>query len=108
MSARDHVPRTIRGLLENSGLAWEAIHGGNHVKLFLEGRLIVVLPRASRGRERGGTHLLNSLTQVRRAIRESIGAAEGSKIISQTHLPSAPSGSTLTMLNLNSAKQRRD
>lgn len=72
--SRPKLDPRVRGLLEGSGLPWEAEEGTNHTKLRVCGRLVQVVPRKG-ARNHDGRQLANSLASIRRAIRELGGAA---------------------------------
>jgi hypothetical protein len=60
------LPAKIRRLLNESGLAWDLRGGGRHFKLFVEGRLAAVVPRA--GVPEYGRGLANFSADIHRAI----------------------------------------
>jgi hypothetical protein len=60
----------IRTLLEDSGAAWSIKPGRRHDLLFVEGRMVLPLPRGSRVNQNGRCAVLNALATVRRRLRE--------------------------------------
>lgn len=64
---RDPLPREIRALLDQSGRAWSLEDGSRHYKLRVEGRMVLVLPRAS-SRSKCWHREKNALSAVRRAL----------------------------------------
>jgi len=61
------LSREVRDLLEASGLQWSLENGKRHPKLFVAGRLVLVLPRSGRT---GLTNGRNQIAAVRRAIKQ--------------------------------------
>jgi hypothetical protein len=59
------IPDELFALLR--GLPWRTEIGGNHIKVFLDSRLILVLPKRMR---RNDNIQGNSRASVRRAIRD--------------------------------------
>lgn len=60
--------RAIRRLLVKSGLDWEIRPGGKHLKVFVEGTFVTILPRSDGGDgESAGGHK-NLVTRVNKAI----------------------------------------
>lgn len=72
MKVEARIPKDVRALLDDSGLSWEAVGGGSHIKLKIQGRLAGILPLhkkaiAAKGSERAK---LNTITQIKRLVNE--------------------------------------
>lgn len=63
-----HIPAEIVQALEASGRRWRIENGGKHRKLFIEDRLVTVLPFKSSDSNRRGT--ANIIAAIRRAARD--------------------------------------
>lgn len=59
----------VRELLDGSGLDWELVDGGRHLKLRVGGRLVQVLPKGKTALRPDRRAHLNCLTSIRRALR---------------------------------------
>lgn len=61
------MDKTIREELEKTGLSWEIMQGSKHKKIYLQGRLVGILPRdGKKGAERT---VCNTIAQIRRAAQ---------------------------------------
>lgn len=63
------IPDEIVAALDATGLPWEVDNGSRHAKLRLCGRLVGILPRG-RASFPNPRATLNTITQIRRAVRE--------------------------------------
>lgn len=62
------VPQAIHAALTESGLAWDIVPGGRHLKVRLVGRLVGILPR---GKSPDGLRAeKNIVAQIRRAAKQ--------------------------------------
>ena len=61
----------IRELLENSGVPWRVDEGKRHHKIIVNGKFCGILPKGpmSRTISKRGHEQLNTIAQIRRAIR---------------------------------------
>jgi len=65
------MPVVMRRLLDESGIPWRLETGGRHHKLFIDDRMVCVLPLSGGTNKPLGRQNKNSLASVRRAIRSS-------------------------------------
>jgi len=63
------LPDDLQALLESSNVPWRIEQGKRHYKIFVGERMVGILPRGSSLRRTYRAHL-NTLAQVRRAIRQ--------------------------------------
>lgn len=68
MNTLQRIPKEVRDFLEASSVAWHAVMGKRHVKVFVKDRLAVVLPIAGKPRDQGLSRK-NVLATVKRAVR---------------------------------------
>ena len=61
--------KQIRNELDATGLAWRVEEGTRHVKIFLNDRMIMVLPRGDKAQQQGDRKLKNDIAQIRREAR---------------------------------------
>jgi hypothetical protein len=67
--ARWALPETVQATLERSGVPWEVRNGTRHLKLFIRGKMVAVLPRLHGRTKAWQNHTGNLEASVRRALR---------------------------------------
>lgn len=60
----------LRPDLDATGLPWRTCMGKKHIKIFVDSRMVGILPRDARG-VHDGRALLNVRAQIRRAARRT-------------------------------------
>jgi hypothetical protein len=64
------MPKSVRTLLDNSGLPWWVEPGGAHLKVRLAGKLVAVLPRGRSAKQSTDKRAeLNTLSNIKKALR---------------------------------------
>jgi len=69
--------KQIRRELDATGLAWRIEEGKRHIKVFMQERMIMVLPRGDKAQQTGDHKLKNDIAQIRRAARACTGEQNG-------------------------------
>lgn len=71
MSRSREQRREIEAMLRASGVCWEIVQGGKHLKVLVEGRLVQTITTTGRSTQCRSDR--NALAAVRRAIRAAQG-----------------------------------
>lgn len=66
MGARNHSVDIIKEIAEDLGVTLEFKKGGRHWKVFLDNRMIMILPQGNPKNQ--GRAMLNNIAQLRRAV----------------------------------------
>ena len=65
------LPSDLRAMLDASGVPWQLKQGGRHVKVYVNGRFVAILPNGGTrsSAENPGRAHLNIRAAIKRAIR---------------------------------------
>lgn len=69
---KHHIPSVIRDELDSLGKPWTAEMGSKHIKVKLDGRLVVILPKGKKVNAEDTATVranLNAIRNIRRTIR---------------------------------------
>jgi hypothetical protein len=73
------LPQEIQTGLDTSGLPWGLEKGTKHYKLRVAGRMVGILPQNGKFQTTDKTAIKNTISQIRRAVRDLTGGTAPSK-----------------------------